>query len=599
MVLLEQARRIRSEEESDHTMSDDKKTEAQVTWWADDDTHCQLEVLCVTGPAVGEDYRREGTPADLAAAIKAMPSAQRTLLLIEVVEDSSALGQLRGQLTEAVAKLEAAEGRVRELESELSGAKSMLSVVRNHMVRVDDAWERWQRGDLSTEEFSGTVAELGYQRDKKPAPEAAKPAGPAPEGVKVERPELPNGVLSTEDHEAFQQLLNAPAKIVPALAKAMRERRKHLAASPLSQVAQGAETMCPEPDCTHAAGHDGNHTELASPPTEAARPAERSVPRCGQFGCIAGAGHGGSCPVLPFVAGPASPPPQAADSAPTQDELQAAFEGYVNDHLDDFNGEPAARLWELLTFASGLRSQAAKPVAWQELRRQYENELVSLRQQLKELTHCDPSQAAEPPSPRLERHFREMGLEPAHAEPAVSGRLSWPGGSEGVVCIVPKYLVDAPDGPCRATAGDLVELGWVPKTQQPAQAAAGPEHAAGEPWVPKVTDVVRFTDTKPDAQWYEVLEVDAGDRTARVRCLDSGHGGGGWACWDDLELAPKKSPNPQLPRTDGPAVLTVQMMVVAARRASHRGRGYLRDDGQNALLALADELERVQKGGGQ
>jgi hypothetical protein len=38
------------------------------------------------------------TPADLAAAIKAMPSAARTLLLIDVVEDSSALGQVRAEL---------------------------------------------------------------------------------------------------------------------------------------------------------------------------------------------------------------------------------------------------------------------------------------------------------------------------------------------------------------------------------------------------------------------------------------------------------------------------------------------------------------------
>ncbi len=51
----------------------------------------------------------KATPADLTAAIKAMPSDQRTMLIVDVAEDSSALGLLRAQLAEATAKLEAAE----------------------------------------------------------------------------------------------------------------------------------------------------------------------------------------------------------------------------------------------------------------------------------------------------------------------------------------------------------------------------------------------------------------------------------------------------------------------------------------------------------
>lgn len=38
---------------------------------------------------------------------------------------------------------------------------------------------------------------------------------------------LPDGVLSAEDYEAFQQLLNAPAKVLPGLAEAMRKRRQN------------------------------------------------------------------------------------------------------------------------------------------------------------------------------------------------------------------------------------------------------------------------------------------------------------------------------------------------------------------------------------
>jgi hypothetical protein len=37
------------------------------------------------------------------------------------------------------------------------------------------------------------------------------------------------GVLSAEDYEAFQQLLNAPPEVIPALAEAMRKRRQRCA----------------------------------------------------------------------------------------------------------------------------------------------------------------------------------------------------------------------------------------------------------------------------------------------------------------------------------------------------------------------------------
>ncbi len=49
-----------------------------------------------------------GAPADeqdLVAAIRAMPSAARTLLLIDVVEDSSALGQVRNLLLNLLARI--------------------------------------------------------------------------------------------------------------------------------------------------------------------------------------------------------------------------------------------------------------------------------------------------------------------------------------------------------------------------------------------------------------------------------------------------------------------------------------------------------------
>jgi hypothetical protein len=77
----------------------------------------RLHGFAVTRRLVARDVShpeddRDATVADLAAAIKAMPSAQRTLLLIDVVEDSSALGQCREALSRA-------EGRVRELEAEL------------------------------------------------------------------------------------------------------------------------------------------------------------------------------------------------------------------------------------------------------------------------------------------------------------------------------------------------------------------------------------------------------------------------------------------------------------------------------------------------
>ena len=56
--------------------------------------------------AIEHNEARAATPADLAAAIKAMPSPQRTLLLIDVVEDSSALGQVRAELEAVRLELE-------------------------------------------------------------------------------------------------------------------------------------------------------------------------------------------------------------------------------------------------------------------------------------------------------------------------------------------------------------------------------------------------------------------------------------------------------------------------------------------------------------
>jgi hypothetical protein len=55
---------------------------------------------------------------------------------------------------------------------------------------------------------------------------------------------------------------------------------------------------------------------------------------------------------------------------------------------------------------------------------------------------------------------------------------------------------------------------------------------------------------------------------------------------DTRDLTPVASPPPAAP---GP----VELVIAAARRASHRG--YLRDDGQNALQALADELSKGGK----
>lgn len=83
-------------------MSDDEK----VKWWAGEDTHCQLEVLCVTGPAAGEDFRRAATEADLAAA-GYVPASQ-----LERAQAGYQAAQ--SQLADVTAKLEAAEGRVRE-----------------------------------------------------------------------------------------------------------------------------------------------------------------------------------------------------------------------------------------------------------------------------------------------------------------------------------------------------------------------------------------------------------------------------------------------------------------------------------------------------
>lgn len=53
----------------------------------------------------------------------------------------------------------------------------------------------------------------------------------------------PTETLNAEDSEAFQQLLNAPAEVVPALAKALRERRQrraHALANPKKIEPQGA-----------------------------------------------------------------------------------------------------------------------------------------------------------------------------------------------------------------------------------------------------------------------------------------------------------------------------------------------------------------------
>lgn len=71
-----------------------------------------------------------------------------------------------------------------------------------------------------------------------------RPPSPVPAVAQRAEAELPDGVLSPEDYEAFQQLLNAPANVVPGLAKAMRERRQRIATSPFPQVAQASAEGC-------------------------------------------------------------------------------------------------------------------------------------------------------------------------------------------------------------------------------------------------------------------------------------------------------------------------------------------------------------------
>jgi hypothetical protein len=76
--------------------------------------------------------------AGLVAAIKAMPSPARTLLLIDVVEDSSALGQVRQQLAEATAKLEAAFVELLATKTGWSAAEEKLEAAE----RLAKEWER-------------------------------------------------------------------------------------------------------------------------------------------------------------------------------------------------------------------------------------------------------------------------------------------------------------------------------------------------------------------------------------------------------------------------------------------------------------------------
>lgn len=58
---------------------------------------------------------KPNTPADLVAAIRAMPSDQRTKLIIDVVEDNSALGQLRGQLADVITERDRARSELGEI----------------------------------------------------------------------------------------------------------------------------------------------------------------------------------------------------------------------------------------------------------------------------------------------------------------------------------------------------------------------------------------------------------------------------------------------------------------------------------------------------
>lgn len=64
------------------------------------------------------------TPADLTAALKSLPEAQRTMVIIDCLEDSSALGQAREELAEAEALLLYTQGHVIELESKLASAEA-------------------------------------------------------------------------------------------------------------------------------------------------------------------------------------------------------------------------------------------------------------------------------------------------------------------------------------------------------------------------------------------------------------------------------------------------------------------------------------------
>ena len=50
-------------------------------------------------------------------------------------------------------------------------------------------------------------------------------------------------------------------------------------------------------------------------------------------------------------------------------------------------------------------------------------------------------------------------------ENKVSGRLSWPGGAELTLCLIPWHKVAALNGPNPATVSDLAEFGWAPASE--------------------------------------------------------------------------------------------------------------------------------------
>jgi hypothetical protein len=96
-------------------MTESSKPEA-ITF---DDPHHPGSELGLRAGLIGYPGWRYATSADLAAAIKAMPSPQRTMLLIDVVEDSSALGQVRNEL-------EAVKGQLAEEREKRERADSAL-----------------------------------------------------------------------------------------------------------------------------------------------------------------------------------------------------------------------------------------------------------------------------------------------------------------------------------------------------------------------------------------------------------------------------------------------------------------------------------------